>query len=115
MSPIQPLSRGGRMASQLAGKEVKSTEVTFITSALNGVSTKLYNRTTTQTGYLFQPCATFEEHCGSHQPLDSHVPVFLFAGGTGITHDVAHITALLGRLCHQQYGNKTSGLDLGGP
>ncbi|KAB5550852.1 ferric reductase like transmembrane component-domain-containing protein [Coniochaeta sp. 2T2.1] len=82
-------------AEPLNDGDVRSTKVTFIISAHNGFSKKLYDHATNQTGRFFRTGATFEGPYGSHRSLDSYGHVVLFAGGTGITHQIAYVRQFL--------------------
>ncbi|KAL9564118.1 hypothetical protein ACKAV7_011768 [Fusarium commune] len=71
-----------------------STAVSFIVGAQTGMTRKLFIRAS-QAGHSIRLKAAFEGPYAGHHSLDSYGHAVLFAGSTGITHQLSYIRHLL--------------------
>ncbi|KAI8648534.1 FAD-binding FR-type domain-containing protein [Fusarium keratoplasticum] len=71
-----------------------STAVSFIIGAQTGMTRKLFNKAS-QAGRSIRLKAAFEGPYAGHHSLDSYGHAVLFAGSTGITHQLSYIRHLL--------------------
>ncbi|GAB1312174.1 hypothetical protein MFIFM68171_02384 [Madurella fahalii] len=73
-----------------------ATTVSFIIGAQTGFTRKLYNRALqTKGGRAISMRAAFEGPYAGHHSMDSYGHVVLFAGATGITHQISYLRHLL--------------------
>ncbi|KAL2259430.1 hypothetical protein VTK26DRAFT_6905 [Humicola hyalothermophila] len=77
-----------------AGQPV-STTVSFIIGAQTGFTRKLYNRATQSKDRAVTMRAAFEGPYAGHHSMDSYGHVVLFAGATGITHQISYLRHLI--------------------
>lgn len=73
----------------------RTTEVSFIIAARTGFTRKLYDVTKRPSLGVIYTRAALEGPYGGHHSLDSYGHVVLFAGSTGITHQISYIRPLL--------------------
>ncbi|OIW29397.1 hypothetical protein CONLIGDRAFT_654007 [Coniochaeta ligniaria NRRL 30616] len=72
-----------------------NTKVSFIIAANGGFTKDLYDHAKSQPGLSFHTGAALEGPYGGHHSLDSYGTAVLFAGGTGIAHQIAYIRHFL--------------------
>lgn len=74
-----------------------SSSVSFIIGAQNGMTRRLYNRAIAAADQdrTLSMKANFEGPYGGHHDLSSYGHVVLFAGGTGITHQISFLRPLI--------------------
>lgn len=71
-----------------------NTSVSFLIGAQTGMTRKLWNQASSQPRGLYIKAAMEGPYAG-HNSLDSYGHVVLFAGSTGITHQVSYVRHLL--------------------
>ncbi|KAJ2900483.1 hypothetical protein MKZ38_002437 [Zalerion maritima] len=72
-----------------------ATSVSFIIGAHTGVTRKLYNKAVSGPTQVVSMRANFEGPYGGHHSLDSYGHAVLFAGATGITHQISYLKPLI--------------------
>jgi predicted ferric reductase len=88
---------------ELLGKEkLVKTSVSFIIGAHTGITRQLYNKAIQAKVPAIRMRAAFEGPYAGHHSLDSYGHVVLFAGATGITHQLSYIKHLI-----EGYANNT--------
>lgn len=75
-------------------KKNHKTSVSFVIQAHSGFTRKLYDATVKHLGSIRTPVLV-EGPYGGHHSLDSYGHVVLFAGSSGITYQISHLTHLL--------------------
>ncbi|KAK3311399.1 ferric reductase like transmembrane component-domain-containing protein [Chaetomium strumarium] len=76
-------------------KEPVGTSVSFIIGAHTGFTRKLYNKARQSGGRAVSMRAAFEGPYAGHHSMDSYGHVVLFAGATGITHQISYLRHLI--------------------
>lgn len=71
------------------------TTVSFIVGAQEGFTRTLYDQARSSPQSLFKTRGTFEGPYGGHHSLSSYGHVVLFAGATGICHQLRHVRFLV--------------------
>ena len=79
----------------LVNRQEVSTEVSFIIGAQTGVTRKLHEKARTAPRGVVRIKAAMEGPYAGHHTLDSYGHVVLFAGSTGITHQMSYIRHIL--------------------
>ncbi len=77
------------------------TNVSFVIQAQSGMTRRLYNMAQKCEGQGLTITAAFEGPYGGHHSLDSYGHCVLFAGASGITHQIGYVQHLV-RGCHQR-------------
>ncbi|KAK0628161.1 putative FAD binding protein [Bombardia bombarda] len=72
-----------------------ATAVSFVIGAQTGVTRKLYDQARSASNGCMVMSAAFEGPYAGHHSLDSYGHVVLFAGATGITHQISYLKHLL--------------------
>lgn len=81
---------------ELMGREkLVKTTVSFIIGAHTGMTRKLYNTAVTAKQPAIRLRAAFEGPYAGHHCLDSYGHLVLFAGATGITHQLSYLRPLM--------------------
>ncbi|RGP77930.1 hypothetical protein FLONG3_3999 [Fusarium longipes] len=80
--------------SNIVDKSAMTTSVSFLIAAQTGFTKKLYDRASQYPGGLRAKAAMEGPYAGHHS-LDSYGHAVLFAGSTGITHQISYIRHLL--------------------
>ncbi|KAK0733683.1 ferric reductase like transmembrane component-domain-containing protein [Lasiosphaeria miniovina] len=76
-------------------QEPTGTTVSFLISARTGFTRKLYNTAVASNSSAVTMRAAFEGPYAGHNSLDSYGHCVLFAGATGITHQISYIRHLI--------------------
>jgi predicted ferric reductase len=76
-------------------KEPVGTSVSFVIGAHSGFTRKLYNKARQSGGRAVSMRAAFEGPYAGHHSMDSYGHVVLFAGATGITHQISYLRHLI--------------------
>ena len=79
----------------LVNRQEVSTEVSFIIGAQTGMTRKLHDKARRAPRGVVRIKAAMEGPYAGHHTLDSYGHVVLFAGSTGITHQMSHIRHIL--------------------
>ncbi|KAI5464030.1 ferric reductase like transmembrane component-domain-containing protein [Mariannaea sp. PMI_226] len=79
---------------EIVDKSTMSTSVSFLIGAQTGMTRKLFERASSSRRSLRVKAAMEGPYAGHHS-LDSYGHVVLFAGSTGITHQISYIRHLL--------------------
>lgn len=79
----------------LISKQDMKSEISFIIGAHSGMTRKLYNKATAHGTRAISMRAAFEGPYAGHHSLDSFGHVVLFAGATGITHQMSYLKHLI--------------------
>lgn len=72
-----------------------TTSVSIVLRARTGITRKMFERAARAPMRTFTTFGTVEGPYGGHESLDSYGTVLLFAGGVGITHQIAFIRHLV--------------------
>jgi hypothetical protein len=72
-----------------------TTTVSFIVGVENGFTLKLYSKAMTSPHTIFTTRGSFEGPYGGHHSLASYSHVVLFAGTTGLCHQLRYVQALV--------------------
>ncbi|EJT74423.1 FreB protein [Gaeumannomyces tritici R3-111a-1] len=94
-TPIKEVLPTVEKGEQLVLKKDLRTTVSFVIGAHTGFTRKLYNRTLEHGTRPLSLRATFEGPYAGHHSLDSFGHVILFAGATGITHQLSYLQHLM--------------------
>ncbi|KAJ4298506.1 hypothetical protein N0V88_003536 [Collariella sp. IMI 366227] len=79
---------------QEPGRATRTT-VSFIVGAHSGFTRKLFNKASASTSGAISMRAAFEGPYAGHHTMDSYGHVVLFAGATGITHQLSYLRHLI--------------------
>lgn len=92
----RPLPVSEKDANALGFYQPDATSVSFIIGAHTGFTRKLYNRALEcRDGTAISMRAAFEGPYAGHHSMDSYGHVVLFAGATGITHQLSYLRHLI--------------------
>jgi hypothetical protein len=79
----------------LAREEPATTSVSFVIGAQTGFTRKLYDTALASRSRAVKMRAAFEGPYAGHHSLDSYGHAVLFAGATGITHQISYLKHLI--------------------
>ncbi|KAF4635913.1 hypothetical protein G7Y89_g2189 [Cudoniella acicularis] len=71
------------------------SDISFVIHAQTGMTRKLYNKASMCSPRILRIKAAFEGPYGGHHSLDSYGHVVLFAGASGITHQIPYVQHLV--------------------
>ncbi|PKS09535.1 hypothetical protein jhhlp_004152 [Lomentospora prolificans] len=79
----------------IVDKKRATTSVSFVIGAQTGFTRKLYEKAALSGTQMLHMRAAMEGPYGGHHSLDSYGHVVLFAGSTGITHQISYLRPLI--------------------
>jgi len=89
---VLPISEKGQ--ERLRREEMR-TDVSFVIQAQTGLTRRLFNKAKSCSPRIWSVRAAFEGPYAGHHSLDSYGHVVLFAGASGITHQIAFVRQLI--------------------
>lgn len=89
---VLPISEKGQ--ARLCREEMR-TDVSFVIQAQTGLTRRLFNKAKSCTPRVWSVRAAFEGPYAGHHSLDSYGHAVLFAGASGITHQIAFVRHLI--------------------